>query len=414
MANTNAVIIRKPKLYKIPTTLNLAHNSGINRATYWLNDGKNIIQNIKFDNKEEIDNIWEKWQEEAKARYKNNPLSKRVLKSNAVIVEEGLIVIGSHVQVTQENIINILNDFVKKFEVDNNTKILHWAYHNHEGHEENRKEVINRHAHFLFANVNNNGVMVRRNWKRDYLKKLQDDIFEISKNYIPNIERGKEATYTEVYIDGNLIKINERKHEHHRVFREKQKQESIRNQLIKEKVLEDKKLNSQINLLQKQNDDLVLKNRLFEIKINELNSLVFSEKKYKDSDNFVSYKELINAYIRKDAENVKKMVEQNTIIDKLRFFAKHFKPYREENPNLLSFIDYIQKGFDEIKEIYAKNKELNNEIIQMKNEIERLEDLCYSKQTENDDEEIEELEEIIYDPTWDDGSLMTIDLNNKK
>lgn len=108
------------------------------------------------------------------------------------------------------------------------------------------------------------------------------------------------------------------------------------------------------------------------------------------------------------------MVEQNTIIDKLRFFAKHFKPYREENPDLLSFIDYIQKGFDEIKEIYAKNKELNNEIIQMKNEIERLEDLCYRKQIENDDEEIEELEEIIYDPTWDDGSLMTIDLNNQK
>lgn len=113
MANTNAVIIRKPKLYKIPTTLNLAHNSGINRATYWLNDGKNIIQSIKFNDKEEIDNIWEKWQEEAKARYKNNPLSKRTLKSNAVIVEEGLIVIGSHVQATQENIINILNDFVK-------------------------------------------------------------------------------------------------------------------------------------------------------------------------------------------------------------------------------------------------------------------------------------------------------------
>lgn len=414
MANINAVIIRKPKLYKIPTTLNLAHNSGINRATYWLNDGKNIIQSIKFDNKEEIDNIWEKWQEEAKARYKNNLLSKRTLKSNAVIVEEGLIVIGSHVQATQENIINILNDFIKKFEIDNNTKILHWAYHNHEGHEENRKEVINRHAHFLFANVNNNGVMVRRNWKRNYLKKLQDDIFEISKNYIPNIERGKEATYKEVYIDGNLVKINERKHEHHRVFREKQKQEAIRNQLIKNEVLEDKKLNSQINLLQKQNDDLILKNKLFEIKINELNSLVFSEKKYKDSDNFVPYKELINAYIREDAENVKKMLEQNTIIDKLRFFAKHFKSYRDENANLSLFIDDLKKGFDEIKKIYAKNKELDNEIIQMKNEIERLEDLCYRKQIENDDEEIEELEEIIYDPTWDDGSLMTVDLTNQK
>ena len=56
--------------------------------------------------------------------------------------------------------------------------------------------------------------MIRRNWKRDYLKQLQDDIFEISKQYIPNIERGKEATHKEVYIDGNLVKINERKHKH--------------------------------------------------------------------------------------------------------------------------------------------------------------------------------------------------------
>ena len=120
MANTNAVIIRKPKLYKVPTTLNLAHNSGINQATYWLNDGKNIIQSIKFNNKEEIDNIWKKCEEESKARYKDNPLNKRVLKSNAVIVEEGLVVIGSHVEVAEENIINILNDFVKKFEIDKN------------------------------------------------------------------------------------------------------------------------------------------------------------------------------------------------------------------------------------------------------------------------------------------------------
>ena len=48
MANANAVIIRKPKIYKIPTSSNLAHNSGITQATYWLNDGKDIIQSIKL------------------------------------------------------------------------------------------------------------------------------------------------------------------------------------------------------------------------------------------------------------------------------------------------------------------------------------------------------------------------------
>ena len=201
MANANAVIIRKPKLYKIPTTSNLAHNSGLTQATYWLNNGKDMIQSIKFKDKEELDSIWRKWEEEAKSRYKNNPLNKRSLKSNAVIVEEGLVVIGTHVQATKNEIVKILNDFVRKFQKDNNTKILHIAYHTHEGHEDtNKNEVINRHAHFLFANVSNNGVMIRRNWKRDYLKQLQDDIFEISKKYIPNIERGKEATHKEVYI----------------------------------------------------------------------------------------------------------------------------------------------------------------------------------------------------------------------
>ena len=266
MANANAVIIRKPKLYKIPTTSNLAHNSGLTQATYWLNNGKDMIQSIKFKDKEELDSIWRKWEEEAKSRYKNNPLNKRALKSNAVIVEEGLVVIGTHVQATKNEIVKILNDFVRKFQKDNNTKILHIAYHTHEGHEDtNKNEVINRHAHFLFANVSNNGVMIRRNWKRDYLKQLQDDIFEISKKYIPNIERGKEATHKEVYIDGTLVKINERKHKHHRVYREQQNQEAIRNQLIKEQSLKEKELIEKIKTLQKQNDDLILKNKLDQI-----------------------------------------------------------------------------------------------------------------------------------------------------
>ena len=71
MANANAVIIRKPKIYKIPTSSNLAHNSGLTQATYWLNDGKDIIQSIKLKDMGEINNIWKKWEEEAKDRYKN-------------------------------------------------------------------------------------------------------------------------------------------------------------------------------------------------------------------------------------------------------------------------------------------------------------------------------------------------------
>jgi hypothetical protein len=361
MANANAVIIRKPKLYKIPTTSNLAHNSGLTQATYWLNNGKDMIQSIKFKDKEELDSIWRKWEEEAKSRYKNNPLNKRALKSNAVIVEEGLVVIGTHVKATKNEILKILNDFVRKFQKDNNTTILHIAYHTHEGHEDtNKNEVINRHAHFLFANVSNYGVMIRRNWKRDYLKQLQDDIFEISKKYIPNIERGKEATHKEVYIDGTLVKINERKHKHHRVYREQQNQEAIRNQLIKEQSLKEKELIEKIKTLQKQNDDLILKNKLDQIRINELTSAI-NEKNYKNSD----YTRLIE--------------DQKYIIDKLTVLRNRQAIQNNLQFDLIKFISYTENELmnnrnlkQEKEQLESKNEELNYQIMTINSELMKL------------------------------------------
>lgn len=372
MANANAVIIRKPKIYKIPTSSNLAHNAGITQATYWLNDGKDIIQSIKFKDMEEINNIWKKWEEDAKTRYKNNPLNKRALKSNAVIVEEGLIVIGTHVKATKNEIVKILNDFVRKFQKDNNTTILHIAYHTHEGHEDtNKNEVINRHAHFLFANVSNNGVMIRRNWKRDYLKQLQDDIFEISKQYIPNIERGKEATHKEVYIDGNLVKINERKHQHHRVFRELKKEEYIRDQLIKDQMLKEKDLNSQINILQKQNDDLIYKNKLNQIKINELTSTI-SEKSYKNS------------------ENIKQIEDQKYILDQLTAFRNRQAIENNMQFDLIKFISYAENELmnsrnlkQEKEQLESKNEQLNHQIAKIKIELNKLKNQNNSNNIEN-------------------------------
>ena len=372
MANANAVIIRKPKLYKIPTTSNLAHNSGLTQATYWLNNGKDMIQSIKFKDKEELDSIWRKWEEEAKSRYKNNPLNKRALKSNAVIVEEGLVVIGTHVQATKNEIVKILNDFVRKFQKDNNTKILHIAYHTHEGHEDtNKNEVINRHAHFLFANVSNNGVMIRRNWKRDYLKQLQDDIFEISKKYIPNIERGKEATHKEVYIDGTLVKINERKHKHHRVYREQQNQEAIRNQLIKEQSLKEKELIEKIKTLQKQNDDLILKNKLDQIKINELTAKI-NEKNYAHSD------------------NAKQIEDQKYIIDKLTVLRNRQAIQNNLQFDLIKFISYTENELmnnrnlkQEKEQLESKNEELNYQIMTINSELMKLKNQINSTKVEN-------------------------------
>ena len=372
MANANAVIIRKAKIYKIPTSSNLAHNSGVTQATYWLNNGKDMIQNIKFKDMEEINNIWKKWEEEAKSRYKDIPLNKRALKSNAVIVEEGLIVIGTHVQATKNDIVKILNDFVRKFQKDNNTTILHIAYHTHEGHEDtNKNEVINRHAHFLFANVSNYGVMIRRNWKRDYLKQLQDDIFEISKKYIPNIERGKEATHKEVYIDGTLVKINERKHKHHRVYREQQNQEAIRNQLIKEQSLKEKELIAKIKTLQKQNDDLILKNKLDQIRINELTSAI-NEKNYKNSD----YTRLIE--------------DQKYIIDKLTVLRNRQAIQNNLQFDLIKFISYTENELmnnrnlkQEKEQLESKNEELNYQIMTINSELMKLKNQINSTKVEN-------------------------------
>ena len=208
MANANAVIIRKAKLYPRPSLHNLLHNSGLILATYWIKSVVNIKQAPKIKNQEEAIKIWDKWIIILRERYKKNNKNKRELRSDAIIIEEGLIVIGRDVVANENQIIQISNDFIKKFEQDNNTNILHASYHNHEGHIDNdEKEVINRHIHFLFANVSKDGKMIWRNWKRDYLKKLQDDIYEISKKYIQNIERGKEAKYEQKNINVVVIII---------------------------------------------------------------------------------------------------------------------------------------------------------------------------------------------------------------
>ena len=234
MANANAIKIRstkktktgKPK-YPKPSGANLAHNSAVNKANYWLNDGGDIIQSQSYNNTHEVNADWIKWENEAKERYKNNPSNQRAIKSNAILLEEGLIIIGTDVNAKDKDIEKIAKDFVAKFEKDNNTNIRHWAYHNHEGHKEDGKEHINRHIHFIFDNVDNNGVMVRRNWKRDYFKQMQTDIFDISKKYVKDIERGKESEYEEVEIEDRIVKINTRKQIHHRVFRKMKENEQI-------------------------------------------------------------------------------------------------------------------------------------------------------------------------------------------
>ena len=241
--------------------------------------------------------------------------------------------------------------------------------------------------------------MVRRNWKRDYLKKLQDDIFEISKQYIPTIERGKEATHKEIYIDGTLVKINERKHQHHRIYREQQKQETIRNQLIKEQLSKEKELIEEINRLQKQNDDLIYKNKLDQTTIIELTSTI-SEKSYKNS------------------ENIKQIEDQKYILDQLTLFRNRQAIQNNLQFDLLKFINYLEnelignKTLKQDKErLEAKNKELNYQIVTIRTELNRLKNQSNSNNLENTsaDEEnnyfYEEDQDMDYAKYWDENNL---------
>jgi hypothetical protein len=222
----------------------------MSKASYWLDKDPNLTQSYTFTSHEELTEHWNSWQAEARQRYSTNPNHKRKIKSNAVLIEEGLIIIGTDVVVTNENIESIAKDFIKRFEEDNRTQVRHWSYHNHEGHKnENGEEKINRHVHFLFDNVNNDGEMVRRNWARSYLEKLQEDIYEVSKAYLPNIGKVIKSTHDTVEIEGRKVKINTRKnigHKEYRIQRELETAIEIKNQELYQANMIIKNLNAEV------------------------------------------------------------------------------------------------------------------------------------------------------------------------
>ncbi|MEN9438763.1 MAG: hypothetical protein RL613_225 [Fusobacteriota bacterium] len=347
MANANAIKIRstkktktgKPK-YPKPSGANLAHNSAVNKANYWLNDGGDIIQSQSYNNTHEVNADWIKWENEAKERYKNNPSNQRAIKSNAILLEEGLIIIGTDVNAKDKDIEKIAKDFVAKFEKDNNTNIRHWAYHNHEGHKEDGKEHINRHIHFIFDNVDNNGVMVRRNWKRDYFKQMQTDIFDISKKYVKDIERGKESEYEEVEIEDRIVKINTRKQIHHRVFRKMKENEQIED------------LSQEKTILKKENTSLkgqVTKNKNEKEKLKEANKAL--EMQLKE----------LNIQLQSQLSNREQHAQREALVKELK----------EELKNKTLTTETMQSKFAELEEKLLKEKSHLNSIIAVK-EIENL------------------------------------------
>jgi chromosome segregation ATPase len=367
MANANAIKIRstkkkangKPK-YPKPSGANLAHNSAVNKATYWLNDGNKIIQSQSYNNTHEVNADWIKWENEARERYLQNEKNQRAIKSNAVLLEEGLIIIGTDVNAKEKDIEKIVKDFVAKFEKDNNTKVRHWAYHNHEGHEEDGKEHINRHVHFIFDNVDNNGTMVRRNWKRDYFKQMQTDIFDISKKYIKNIERAKESEYEEVEIEDRIVKVNTRKQIHHRVFRQMKENEQVQELNLKftDMMKERDTFKKETSSLKGQNTKLKNTQNKLKDEIQEVNSqcesLKFDKKELEKQ-----LKELNNLF-RADLKESGATREQYAELEAL------VKELKEELKNKTLTVESMNTKFAELEKKLLKEKEHLISLIEVK------------------------------------------------
>lgn len=443
MANANAIKIRstkkkangKPK-YPKPSGANLAHNSAVNKATYWLNDGNKIIQSQSYNNTHEVNADWIKWENEARERYKNNPNNQRAIKSNAVLLEEGLIIIGTDVKATEKDIEKIVKDFVAKFEKDNNTKVRHWAYHNHEGHEEDGKEHINRHVHFIFDNVDNNGTMVRRNWKRDYFKQLQTDIFDISKKYIKNIERAKESEYEEVEIEDRIVKVNTRKQIHHRVFRHMKENEQVQELNLKftdmmkerdEAKKENKSLKTQVT--KTKNEKAKLKEELqalkdeskdlrAELQLNKAEKEAYQQLDFLNKD----LQEQLKTGRKSFNEAMKELEDLREKLLKKEEDFKEIEDLKKEKEHLISIIEVkeidilelknaqttLNKELQEVnsqceflnfnkKELEEANKALQEQKTVLEGKVTTLEEKIVSSSNMNDSELKKELQNIIND-----------------
>ena len=196
MANVFAV--KQRRTYKMvnkkkvptpkPSAANLSHAAAVTKASYWLNDGDNILTSESFSNTREVNAKWNEWKTEAIQRYQKHHKANRKPPKNTTLIEEMMLIIGTDVQA--EDYETIIRAYCKHFEQKYNTEVLYWAYHNHEGHlDEEGGEKINRHVHVFFSNIDNNGKSVRRQWGRNELSQMQTDVYEVGKSVGLDIER---------------------------------------------------------------------------------------------------------------------------------------------------------------------------------------------------------------------------------
>lgn len=193
------VILRIPRIYSVPTLSNLLHNSGLKKADYWLEKDSEIFMKPDIRTIELAEMMFNQWIEEAKTRYAKNPIKSNKIRKDAVIIEELLIIVGRDVKINKNQIIEVFYEFRTLFESYFQTRVLHFAVHDHEGHEsvENIK-IYNYHVHVLFDNVDKNGEMIRRRMKRKDLKYMQDMIFVASKKVLGEYQIERATNYEEI------------------------------------------------------------------------------------------------------------------------------------------------------------------------------------------------------------------------
>ena len=138
--------------------------------------------------------VWRDWEQQIKTRYKNE--HNRILRSDAITIEEGLIVLSDEQvkKCSSDDIWKNAQEFKKWFEKRFNTEILSLDWHRDEGDEEDGKVIYNEHIHFLFSDVDMNGNKIRNKWEWNgaELSEMQDKIAEIFKplGFIRGLKEG--------------------------------------------------------------------------------------------------------------------------------------------------------------------------------------------------------------------------------
>lgn len=340
MARALTIQFRPTRNYSKPSVANLVHASGLARATYWLKDGDNLTQNIEIKNTRNAVNLWRNWEKEARNLVIKN-LNKNPRKDQ-ILVEEGLMVIGSDLPKTdKEKYLKIFEEFKQWFERTYDTKIFYYVLHDHEGHETEDGVLENLHIHFFFRNVNSKGYGVRKSLKKGDLSNFQTKIYEIGKKHINNLERA-----TDYFSQGKKAP----KHKSHKQYREEQKKKQIHALLNTQKQLKEE--------LEKLRKELISKNK----KLEELGKeKIFSKTDY----------DAINALKRQlNAENVPEILDKFFKLKKE--YDKRYIFYTIQGKELTreEVLDILKNKNKKLSEALQAQKELKKNNEELKEELE--------------------------------------------